>query len=403
MPLWKRNLLVCLFGAFATTAGFSTVLPFLPLYIEQLGISDKASIVQWSGLAFGVSYLVAAFISPFWGKLADRYGRKPMLLRASLGQALIMTLVGFVGNVQQLVGLRLLMGLVAGYIPASITLVATRTPTARAGWALGILSTGAVAGTLIGPLIGGWLAEIIGLRHTFFITGAFMFAAFTATACLVKEEFQPPQKKHLSAREIWRLIHNPRMVATMFVASFVLQMANLSIEPIITVYIQQLTHARAHVALIAGLVVSAAAFASMLAAPRLGRLADRVGPKKVLLTCLVLTAFTLVPQAWVQSPWQLMGLRFLMGLTLAGLLPCINMLLKQSVPDQVAGRVFGYNQSANFLGMIAGPLFGSQIAAHLGMAPVFYATGAILLLNAVWNVWIWNGKRATAPGRVGVH
>lgn len=392
MPLWKSNLLVCLFGAFATTAGFSTVLPFLPLYIERLGVTDKASIVQWSGLAFGASFLVAAFVSPFWGKLADRYGRKPMLLRASLGQAIIMTAIGFVDNVYQLVGLRLLMGLVAGYIPASITLVATRTPTAQAGWALGVLSTGAIAGTLIGPLIGGGLAEIIGLRHTFLITGAFMFAAFLATAWRVKEDFQPQKKAHLSAPEIWRLILNPRMVKAMFLTSFVLQIANLSIEPIITVYIQQLARGTDHVALISGLVVSAAAFASMLVSPLLGRLSDRIGPRKVLLACLVLTGLTLVPQAWVHNPWQLMGLRFLMGLAIAGLLPCINVLLRQAVPDHVAGRVFGYNQSANFLGQIAGPLLGSQIAAHLGLGPVFYVTGAVMMASAAWNLWLWNRK-----------
>lgn len=384
MQLWKRNLLVCWFGAFATMAGMSLVIPFLPLYIEQLGVHSTAGIEQWAGTAFGATFLLSAIVSPIWGKLADQHGRKLMLLRASLGMAIIVTLMGFVQNVYQLVGLRLLMGGISGYNPAAITLVATQTPKEKSGWALGTLATGAVGGSLLGPLIGGWLAEFIGLRHVFFITGAFMFVAFLVTYLFIHEEFNKVTITRLSEHEVWNTITNPKVLIAMFLTTFILQLANMSIEPIVTVYVKQLLPNVNHIALISGAVVSASGFASMLTASQLGKLSDRVGPRRILLICLVAAAIIFIPQAFVQNPWQLMGLRFLLGIATAGLLPSINSLIKRTVPNSVSGRIFGYNQSAQYLGNLAGPLLGGQMAAHLGIHYVFFSTSALLLLNAVW-------------------
>ncbi len=384
MPLWKRNLYIAWFGSFATTAGMSLVVPFLPLYIEQLGVTRTQSVEQWAGAAFGATFLLAAVVSPLWGRLADQKGRKLMLLRASLGMAIIMVLLGFVQNVYELVGLRLLMGGVSGYISAAITLVATQTPKEHSGWALGTLSTGAVGGTLLGPLIGGWLSEIIGFRHVFFVTGVFMFIAFIVTLVFVKEQFTPGKSAKLPTRDIWAMISNPRMVVAMFLTTFMLQLANMSIEPIVTIYIKQLLPDASHVALIAGIVVSASGMANVIFAPLIGKTSDRIGPRKVLQVCLLAAAILFIPQAYVHTPWQLMGLRFLMGISLGGLLPSINSIVKRSVPTQIAGRVFGYNQSFQYLGNIAGPTLGGQMAAHFGFHYVFFSTSALLFINSLW-------------------
>lgn len=384
MPLWKRNLFVCWFGCFATTAGMSLVTPFLPLYIDQLGVHSTAAIEQWSGIAFGATFLLSAIFSPIWGRLADKHGRKLMLVRASLGMAVIVTMMGFVQNVYELVALRLLMGSVSGYIAASITLIATQTPKEQAGWALGTLSTGTVGGTLLGPLIGGYLAEVIGLRDVFFVTGGLMLVAFVTSIFFVKEQFTPLTKTALSRREIWRLIPNPKVVSAMFITTFILQLANMSIQPIVTVYVKQLSHNASHIALVSGTVVAAAGLANVLAAPRLGRISDRIGPRKVLLVALIAAGILFIPQAFVQNPWQLMGLRFLLGLATAGLLPSINTLVKRNAPDAIAGRVFGYNQSAQYLGSIGGSVLGGQMAAYFGIHYVFFSTSALLLLNALW-------------------
>lgn len=384
MQRWQRNLYICWFGSFATVAGMSLVIPFLPLYIEQLGVHNIGAVEQWSGATFSAPFLLSAIVSPIWGKLADKKGRKLMLLRASLGMAIVMFSMGFVQNVYELVGLRMIMGAVSGYIAAAITLVATQTPAERSGWALGTLSTGAVAGTLLGPLIGGWLAEIVGLRHVFYVTGGFLFLAFLVTLLFVHEEFVPSTQPDLSTRQVWARVAQPRIILAMFFTTFMLQLANLSIEPIVTVYVRQLMSGTRHIALISGAVVAASGLANMLAAPRLGKLSDKVGPQRILMVCLLLAAIMFIPQAFVTSPWQLMGLRFLLGLAMAGLLPSINALVRRSVNRDITGRVFGYNQSAQYLGNIAGPALGGEMAAHFGIRYVFFSTSLLLLLNAAW-------------------
>lgn len=385
MEIWKRNLLVCWFGVFATSTGLSQLTPILPLYIDQLGVHMLADIERWSGITYGVTFICMALFSPIWGQAADKYGRKPMLLRASLGMAVVITSMGFVQNVYQLAGLRLLQGTISGFYSASITLVATQAPGARLGWALGTLSTASVAGMLVGPLLGGYLAEIVGIRSVFSAIGFLLLIAFTASLLFVKENFTPvANKKAPCFDEIWCQISNPKVMAALFVTTLVLQVALMSIQPIITVYISLLSQDTNHVALVSGMVFAATGLSSVLAAPALGRVADKVGPQKVMMVALMAAGLLFIPQAFVNNPWELMGLRFLVGIATAGLLPSINSLIKQITPDEVSGRVFGYNQSAQFIGAFSGSVMGGGVAASLGMHYVFLLTSALLLINAVW-------------------
>jgi MFS family permease len=384
MDIWKKNLLVCWFGCFATATGLSQIAPILPLYIEHLGIHNIEEIEQLSGITFGITFIIMAIASPIWGQAADKYGRKPMLLRASLGMAIVVICMGFVQDVYQLIGLRMIQGIVSGFISAAITLVATQAPIERAGWALGTLSTGAVGGMLVGPLIGGYIAETWGLRSVFFATGAFLLIAFIASFLFIQEKFHAAKRKAFSFREVWDQLPNPQLTMTMFVTTFILQLALLSIEPIITVYISQLSQDKAHVVVMSGMVFAASGFANMLAAPRLGKLSDAIGPHKVMLGSLIFAGIVFIPQAFVTNPWQLMGLRFLLGLASAGLLPSINSMVKRSTPDAIAGRAFGYNQSAQFLGSFGGSVMGGQVAASFGFHYVFFITSALLFANALW-------------------
>ena len=155
MPIWKRNLFICWFGMFVSGIGMSQIAPVLPLYIQHLGVHNTSSIAQLSGIAFGVTYIISAIFSPIWGHFADKFGRKPMILRASLGMALVIGCMGFAPNVYVLIGLRLLQGAITGFGTACTTLIATQTDKEHAGYALGTLSTGSIAGSLLGPIIGG--------------------------------------------------------------------------------------------------------------------------------------------------------------------------------------------------------------------------------------------------------
>ncbi len=384
MEIWKKNLIVCWFGIFVASMGMSQIAPVLPLYIRHLGVTNTASIAQLSGLAFGVTYIICAIFSPIWGYAADKYGRKAMILRASLGMAVVIGTMGLAQNVYQLIGLRLLQGAITGYSTACTTLIATQTDKEHAGEALGTLSTASIAGSLLGPMIGGYISETLGFQPVFFITGALLLISFITTALFVKESFTREDKKALSLKETWSSVPEKSLTITMFVTFFVLSVALYSVEPIITVYITQLSRNTSHIALLAGLAFSASGLANIIAAPRLGRLSDKIGAHKVMLVALIMAGLVFIPQAFVKNPWQLMGLRFLLGLTTAGLTPSVSILIKKITPDSLTGKVFGFNMSAGYLGVFAGAVLGGQVAAYFGIRYVFFITSALLFINAVW-------------------
>jgi MFS family permease len=382
MPIWKRNLIVCWFGMFVTSVGMSQIAPVMPLFIKHLGVEGAALIAQFSGIAFGITYVISAIFSPVWGHAADRFGRKPMLLRSSLGMAVVIFSMGFAPNVYVLIGLRLLQGAITGYSTACTTLIATQTDREHAGEALGTLSTANIAGSLLGPMIGGYIGDNLGLQNVFFITGALLLIAFIATVLFVKEVFTHQDQKTLSIRQVWSSLPEKSLTITLFVTFFILTVALYTVEPIVTIYVTQLSRTASHIALISGMVFSASGLANILAAPRLGKLSDRIGAHRVILVALVAAGLIFIPQAFVKNPWQLMGLRFLLGLTTGGMIPSVNILIKKITPDSVTGRVFGINMSAGYLGVFAGAVLGGQVAAYLGIRYIFFITSALLLINA---------------------
>lgn len=392
---WRRNLAVCFAGSFSTLIAMTLLLPFLPLYVEQLGAQGHAAIVQWSGIAYGATFFAAAMVAPLWGRLGDRYGRKVMLVRASFGMAICMSLTGMVETVWQLVLLRLLIGFAGGYSSGSTILVAMQTPKDRSGWALGVLSAGITAGSLVGPLLGGALPPVIGIRATFLLSGGVIFLAFLATTFLIKEMPRPKPAKAASSakpKSGWSQIPDKRPVVAMLTTGMLLAFATMSIEPIITVYVQQLIEDQSRVTLVAGVVMSAAALGTILSASWLGKLADRVGHWNVVVGALAVSALLLIPQAFVTDSWQLIGLRFLMGLALGGLLPCITSVIRHNVPDGVGGNVLGLAISAQYVGQVAGPLTGGFVGGRFGMPAVFLGTSVLMAGGAIYN-WIVQSRR----------
>ncbi|MBB3563318.1 DHA1 family multidrug resistance protein-like MFS transporter [Rhizobium sp. BK512] len=392
---WKRNLVISLLGSFTTIVAMTLLLPFLPLYVEELGVSDHAAIVQWSGIAYGATFLAAACVAPLWGRLGDIYGRKLMLVRASLGMTIAISLMGMAGSVWQLVALRLFVGLAGGYASGSMVLVATQTPKDRSAWALGVLSSGIMAGNLVGPLIGGALPPIIGIRGTFLAAGGMIFFAFLATTFLIKEEKSAARKQAAKASGGWKSIPDKRPVVAMLATGLLLMLANMSIEPIITVYVAQIVPDQGQVTMISGIVMSAAALGSILSASRLGKLADRIGHWPVIAGALAIAGLLLIPQAFVNASWQLIGLRFLMGLALGGLLPCITAVIRHSVPDSAAGSILGLSISSQYVGQVAGPVLGGFVGGHIGMPAVFLGTCVLLLAGAAFT-WLVRTKSEEA-------
>jgi MFS family permease len=392
---WRRNLVICVFGSFTTIVAMTLLLPFLPLYVEQLGVTDHAAIAEWSGIAYGATFFSAALTAPLWGWLADLYGRKLMLIRASLGMAIAMSLIGMAHNVYELVALRLLAGLLGGYSSGSTILVAAQTPKARSGWALGVLASGVMAGNLVGPLVGGVLPPLIGIRSTFLMAGAIIFITFLGTTFLIREERRPRKAEPGKSSGSWSLIPDKRPIVAMLATGMLLMLANMSIEPIITVYVAQLVEP-SRVTFVAGLVMSAAALGAILSSSYLGKLADRVGHWAVIIACLAAAALLLIPQAFVVSGWQLIALRFLMGLALGGLLPCIASVIRHNVPEAIAGGILGYSVSSQYTGQVVGPLVGGFVGGHIGMRAVFIGTSILMAAGAIANFGVLKGRKRAA-------
>lgn len=282
MESWKVNLISVWFGCFFTGLAISQILPFLPLYVEQLGVSSHEALSMWSGLTFSVTFLVSAIVSPMWGSLADRKGRKLMLLRASFGMAVAILLQAFATNVWQLFLLRAVMGLTSGYIPNAMALVASQVPRERSGWAISTLSTGQISGVIVGPLLGGFMADHLGLRPVFFATAGLLMVSFLVTLLLIKEGPRPKISKadRLSGKEVFATLPYPWLIFSLFLTTLVIQLCNGSIGPILALFIKQLSPDSTNIAFMSGFIAALPGISALFAAPRLGKLGDRIGTER---------------------------------------------------------------------------------------------------------------------------
>lgn len=384
MPVWKRNLFVCWIGVFIAAIGMSEVAPILPLYIRYLGVENTSLVSQLSGIIFGITYLITAIFSPIWGQAADKVGRKPMILRAGIGLSIVYLLMGFVPNVYFLIALCAVQGAITGYSTACNTLIATQTDSEHVGYALGTLSTASIAGSLLGPTLSGVIEATLGLKAVFFIISGLLFVAFIITLLLVQESFVRNNRKSQGIRDIWNMVPQKELTVVILITFFVLGIGLYSVEPIMTQYVTKLSPNSSHIALISGLVFSATGLSNIIAAPRLGKLSDKIGAHKVIMIALIVAGVLYIPQAFVQNPWQLLVLRFLLGFAMGGLIPSISIMIKKITPDNLTGRIFGFNMSLGYLGVAAGSILGGQIAGRFSFQYVFYVTSVLMFLNAVW-------------------
>ncbi|MFG0516430.1 multidrug efflux MFS transporter [Kluyvera intermedia] len=398
MESWKVNLISVWLGCFFTGLAISQILPFLPLYIAQMGVTSHESLSMWSGLTFSVTFLVSAVVSPMWGSLADRKGRKLMLLRASLGMAIAILLQAFATNVWQLFILRAIMGLTSGYIPNAMALVASQVPRERSGWALSTLSTAQITGVIGGPLLGGFLADHVGLRMVFFITAFLLLVSFMVTLFLIKEGPRPQLSKgeKLSGKAVFASLPYPGLVISLFVTTMVIQLCNGSISPILTLFIQSMSPDTGNIAFLSGMIAAVPGVSALMSAPRLGKLGDRIGTARILVATLIFAVVLFFAMSFVTTPLQLGILRFILGFADGAMLPAVQTLLLKYISERVTGRIFGYNQSFMYLGNVIGPLIGASVSAMAGFRWVFIVTAVIVLIN-LWQLSVM--LRRTRPVR----
>ena len=386
-PQWQRTLWAMVGIQFIMTAAFSMLTPIMPLFLPVLGVASPSAVALWAGVLAGTTSLVAAFASPLWGRLADRHGRKLMLLRSSIAVGVFAALMGAAMNVWQIFACRALMGMFAGFSSTAIALVASQAPEQRLGFALGWLSTGQLVGSLVGPLIGGFLADATGsYRIPFYCTAATIAVSTGFVWFGVRERFVLTAQARGGRALLSGLIavaRSPGLLALFFVL-LMTQFGARTVQPVVTLFVKELLGDRPDLATLSGIAFSITGLANIVATPFLGNKSDKIGYRRVLLIALLGAGLTTLPQAFAGSYWAFTAQRFAVGLFIGGILPTANALVGRLVPREQRGTVYGITASAMFLGNSLGPLSGGAVAAAFGLRWVFLVTAAVLLANLIW-------------------
>ncbi|MBM4765057.1 MFS transporter [Bacillus sp. B15-48] len=372
------------FANFFVAGSMTMVMPFLSLYIDSFGDFSDQYVQKWAGITFGVTFVTALLFSPIIGRMGDKYGRKKIMIFMGIGMSLSLFSLGFATSVWELFILRMLMGFFSGFIPVSQAFISTQTPKETAGKVLGTLQTGSVTGALFGPMIGGVLADSIGYAATFQSTSSFILlsAILVFTVKEYRIGISGKTKKSFSRKEVWRhILKNPILLNVMLMTALV-QVAHFSIQPILSLYVAEL-HGLENIALFSGLAFSAAGLGNLLMTRKWGTLADQIGYVKILIFLLILSAIIYLPGAFVTNIWQLITIRFILGLAIGGIIPVQVAYIRQEAPVEMQGEVLGYNTSLRFLGNIVGPLLGGFLSGWYGISSVFFVTSALLLLSGL--------------------
>lgn len=380
------------FANFFIAGSMTMVSPFISLYIKSFGDFSDSYIQNWSGWIFAITFVTAFIFSPIWGRIGDKYGRKNILIISATGLAISVLLMGFARSVWHLFLLRLMMGIFTGFIPMSQALISVQTPKEIAGSVLGTLQTGSIAGTLMGPLLGGILADSFGYAATFKWTSMSIFLSAIIVLFGIKE-IQLQVKDHMESKTytskevLMHILKSPVLLVVLLISALV-QIAHFSIQPILSLYVVEINGPE-NIALMSGLAFSAAGLGNLFLAKRWGKLGDRIGYIKIIIILLFMAGVFYFPAAFVSSIWQLIILRLFLGIAIGGIIPVRVAFIRQEAPLSMQGEVLGYNTSLRFLGNIIGPLLGGVLAGIYGISSVFFVTSGFLILSGIIMLVTW--------------
>jgi DHA1 family multidrug resistance protein-like MFS transporter len=382
---WQRNLAVLWVGELIAIAGFSVTLPFLPYYVQELGITGVDQVAFWSGLVTASQAVTMALIAPVWGSLADRYGRKIMVVRAMFGGAIVISAMGLVGNVYQLLVLRAIQGTLTGTVPAATTLVASNTPAKRRGSALGLLQMAIYLGSSVGPLLGGLVADNLGMRAAFWVTGGLLFSAGVLVSLFVHEEFTPvvtPSRRETQERgpRLWDgllIVLRTRALLVVFGIRVLMRTAFRIVSPVLPLFVQELAKPGTRIASLTGTITGLSSATSAVSAIVLGRLGDRIGPRRILLVCGTIASLLYALQGQVVTTSQFLFLRVLTGTVMGGIVAATSSLLAELAPKDRFGAVYGINTSLTAAANAIAPMAGAALTASWGLSSAFLGAAAM--------------------------
>jgi DHA1 family multidrug resistance protein-like MFS transporter len=390
MAHWRRILYVSFVAQTLSLIGFSFVFPFLPLYIQTLGVRGRA-VPVWSGvLSFGLS-LAMALVAPVWGTLADRYGRKPMVVRAMAGGVLTTGLLIVAPNVWVVLLLRILQGILAGSVAASQALVAAVTPREEMAFSMGLMQAAVFSGAAVGPLIGGFLDDRLGFHGTFAAGAAMLLVAALLVVFFVDERFERPAGAG-SARinpyaNMRGLVASAGLLA-MALVLFMAEFGNVVPAPVLPLFVPHLSGVprvggQPQTSTAVGLILAVAGVCAALSSWRVQRLSDRFGYRRVLIAATALAGALYVPAFFVQSVWQLVAVRAIVGFCLGAAMPTASAMVGLLTPERRRASAYSLMASATSLGIAVGPLVGGALGALYGLRPVFLTTASVLILVAL--------------------
>ncbi len=387
---WQRTLYIMFFAQLMTSVGFSSIFPFLPLYVKELGSTTGVSIEVWVGLAYSSQAFTMMLASPIWGMVADRYGRKLMVERAMFGGAVILLIMSFAQSAEQLVLLRTVQGLITGVVGAANALVASVAPRERCGYAMGLLQVGQGTGVALGPMIGGAVADAFGYNAAFYVTSGMLLLAGITVLFGVYEEFTPTvHSEEKKSRFIaqWRQILTMPGVFIAYSMNFLSQLGRMMIVPVVPLFVELLLSDTARLNTFTGLVIGVSSATMTLSAVYLGRLGDRIGHRQVLILSLMLTGLLYLPQSLVAEGWQLLALYALVGVGMGGIIPSVGALLARFTPHGEEGAVYGLDNSIRAGARSLAPMLGSGVTLWFGLRGAYVVAGLIFIVAALLAAW----------------
>lgn len=387
-PRWQITLAVIFFAQLMTTTGFSIVFPFLPLYVEDLGSTLNLSVELLAGLVISSQAITMALTAPLWGVVADRYGRKLMVMRAMFGGSILLFLMALVRSAEELILLRAIQGAITGTVAANNAMVASVTPRKHIGFAMGTIQVGLWAGLAVGPIIGGLLADSFGFAMPFIVTAVLLFIAGVLVYFGVDEQFEPQQKRadqpKMNVIAQWRNVLAAEGVGLVYLMRFLSGIGRTMIIPIAPLFVVSLLPADAEAQNIyAGLVISVSSATSTFSGVYLGRLGDRIGHRQILIACAIAAFILYVPQVFVSDVVQLLLLQGLAGFAMGGIISAPSALLAQYTKVGEEGVAYGFDNSIVAGARAVAPMIGSAVALLFGLRGTFGATALLFVLVAI--------------------
>ena len=383
---WRRTLYIIWAAQFITMMGMSLVVPFLPFYIQTLGVTSPDDVARWSGYVFSGPFFISFFLTPIWGLLGDRYGRRMMVVRAVFGLAISQALIGLSQSVEMLFLFRLLQGALSGFIAAALALVSTSTPREHMGYALGLLQTASASGGVIGPLIGGSLADTFGYRPLFYIVASLCTIAGILILRYVKEpprEHDKAKVKHTLAVNLRSAFESPPIRAALILI-FLSQVALLIVQPIFALYVESLEPVTTRIATLAGAIFSMTGVFMVISSPWWGKRNDTKSYKKNLTMAISGAAISCFAQGFVSHAYQLLILRAIQGFCMGGILPSLYSYVSKLSPPSRRGGIIGIASSSYVLANMIGPTAGGYITAATGLRENFFVAGTLLTASLLF-------------------